>query len=97
MRLNKNNKIQNIIEQDPQKYYLNLYEVSSLVNNTTQDINQGIFSFKNNNNSKNKNNNKNLFEKMNNLYLRRIEERQKSQNYIMKIKEKKQKNIKVFF
>jgi hypothetical protein len=28
VRLNKNNKIKNIIEQDPQKYYLNIYEVS---------------------------------------------------------------------
>ena len=97
MRLNKNNKIKNIIGQDPQKYYLNIYEVSSLDNNTTQDINQGIFSFKNNNNnSKNKNNNKNIFEKMNNLYLRGIEERQKKQKLYNENQRKKGEEYKKF-
>ena len=97
VRLNKNNKIKNIIEQDPQKYYLNIYEVSSLDNNTTQDINQGIFSFKNNNNnSKNKNNNKNIFEKMNNLYLRGIEERQKKQKLYNENQRKKGEEYKKF-
>jgi hypothetical protein len=97
VRLNKNNKIKNIIEQDPQKYYLNIYEVSSLDNNTIQDINQGIFSFKNNNNnSKNKNNNKNIFEKMNNLYLRGIEERQKKQKLYNENQRKKGEEYKKF-
>ena len=97
VRLNKNNKIKNIIEQDPQKYYLNIYEVSSLDNNTTQDINQGIFSFKNNNNtSKKKNNNKNIFEKMNNLYLRGIEERQKKQKLYNENQRKKGEEYKKF-
>lgn len=96
VRLNKSNKINNIIEQDPKKYYLNLYEDSLLVNTTTQNINQEIFSFKNNNDSKNKNNNKNIFEKMNNLYLRGIEERQKKQKLYNENQRKKGEEYKKF-
>ena len=96
VRLNKNNKIKNIIEQDPQKYYLNIYEVSSLDNNTTQDINQGIFSFKNNNNSKNKNNNKNIIKKINNLYLREIEKKKKKQKLYNENQRKKGEEYKKF-
>lgn len=96
VRLNKSNKIKNIIEQAPQKYYINLYEDSLLGNTTTQDINQGIFSFKGNNNSKNKKNNKNIFEKMNNLYLRGIEERQKKQKLYNENQRKKGEEYKKF-
>ena len=97
IRLNKKKKIKNIKESNHKSYYLNLYGNSLSQNITTQDINKGIYPFKNKENSKKKDkNNKNIFEKMNNLYLRGIEEKQKKEKKYNENKRKKEDEYKNF-
>ena len=95
IRLNKK-KIKNIKEVDQKKYYLNLYGYSLFDNTTTQDISQGIFSIKNKNNSKKKDNNKNIFDKINILYLKGIEEQQKKQKIYDENQKKKEDEYKKY-
>ena len=97
IRLNKKKKIKNIKESNHKSYYLNLYGNSLSQNITTQDINKGIYPFKNKENSKKKDkNNQNIFEKMNNLYLRGIEEKQKKEKKYNENKRKKEDEYKKF-
>ena len=97
IRLNKKKKIKNIKESNHKSYYLNLYGNSLSQNITTQDINKGIYPFKNKENSKKKDkNNQNIFEKMNNLYLRGIEEKQKKEKKYNENKRKKEDEYKNF-
>lgn len=97
IRLNKKKKIKNIKESNHKSYYLNLYGNSLSQNITTQDINKGIYPIKNKENSKKKDkNNQNIFEKMNNLYLRGIEEKQKKEKKYNENKRKKEDEYKNF-
>ena len=97
IRLNKKKKIKNIKESNHKSYYLNLYGNSLSQNITTQDINKGIYPIKNKENSKKKDkNNQNIFEKMNNLYLRGIEEKQKKEKKYNENKRKKEDEYKKF-
>ena len=95
IRLNKKKKIKNIKESNHKSYYLNLYGNSLSQNITTQDINK--YPFKNKENSKKKDkNNQNIFEKMNNLYLRGIEEKKKKEKKYNENKRKKEDEYKKF-
>ena len=78
IRLNKKKKVKNIKGLEAKKYYINLFG-NKKINNNNNDIsffkNNIIHSNKQNNNK----DNKNIFEKINNLYLRGVEQKQKKE------------------
>ena len=93
IRLNKKKKINNIKDLEAKNYYINLF--GNKKNNNYHDI-----SFFNNNiihsNKKNNNNkvNKNIFEKINNLYLRGVEQKQKKEKIYNDHQKKKENEYK---
>ena len=87
IRLTKKKKIQPEQELKPNIFYVNLNKHRQ--NNTSRK------NTNNKDNNKNKNNNKTIYDKMNNLYLRGIEQKQKREkkiNEIQKSKEDEYKN-----
>ena len=98
IRLNQKKKTKNSIEIKPKTYYGNLYEKSLLTNKSSKSIH---------NNSKNnlslsegitkkKEGGKNIYEKMNNLYLRGMEQKHKKEKSIEENKKKKQEEYKKY-
>ena len=79
VRLNKKKNVKNSKESDAKKYYINLFGKKTNMKND-------ISFFYNNNNKNNNNNNKkhnsknnDIYKKMNNLYLRGVEQKQKKE------------------
>ena len=98
IRLNQKRKKKNNNEIKPETYYGNLYEKSLFTNKSSKSIR---------NNSKNnlshsgdiikkKEGGKNIYEKMNNLYLRGVEQRQKKEKSIEENKKKKEEEYKKY-
>ena len=98
IRLNQKKKIKNSIEIKPETYYGKLYEKSLFTNKSSKSIGHN-----NKNNlshsggvAKRKEGGKTIYEKMNNLYLRGVEQRHKKEKSIEENKKKKQEEYKKF-
>jgi len=98
IRLNQKKKIKNNIEIKPETYYGNLYEKSLFTNKSSKSIGHN-----NKNNlslsggvAKKKEGGKTIYEKMNNLYLRGVEQRHKKEKSIEENKKKKQEEYKKY-
>ena len=94
IRLNKKKKINVEKEEDkqPKSYYLNLYGNKNKMkkSNKAQSL-----SLSNNNNNSNKSHNS-IYEKMNELYLRGVKQKQKKEENIKEIQKKKQDEYKKY-
>ena len=84
IRLNKKKKIQLEEELIPKMFYVNLYKHKQ--KNTPSKIS----------NKKNDSRNKTIYEKMNNLYLRGVEQRQKKEKKFSENKQKKEEEYKKY-
>ena len=88
-RLNKKKKV-NGISPNPEKYYLNLFGNSLLNNKPKQYMNNNISFYIDNKNKKTKN----IYEKMNNLYLRGMEQKHNREKKVKDSEKKKQDEYK---
>ena len=93
IRLNKKKKIKDNKKIDPKKNYSNLYGISLFNNNASKSNYNGInFFYNNKKNSigKKDKNKKEIIEKMNNLYLRGVEQRNKKEKIFNDNQKKKE-------
>ena len=93
IRINKKKNVKEI-EKKPQNYYLNLFGNPNPLLNNKQNQNNNLSFYKDNKN-KNKNN-KNIYETINNLYLRGMEQKQNMEKKVKDREKKKQNEYKKY-